>query len=126
MTAVDLFGTRQQRPRQECKDKTMTPEQCPRAQTLRTAMNAIHRQLDAGMMPAELFGMAALCEEIQAFTRDHSDAGAQAWHRAAVVTERLLYERGEGVRAEWIAAYAGLPPMDQRKAKRKATRKSRP
>jgi hypothetical protein len=124
MTAVDLFGIR--RPRQECKDKTMTPEQCPRAETLRTAMNAIHRQVAAGMMPAGLFGMVALCGEIEAFTRDHSDADAQTWHRAAVATKRLLYECGKSVRAEWIAAYAGLPPMDRPKAKRKATRKSRP
>jgi hypothetical protein len=89
----------------------MTPVQSPRAETLRIAMNAIHHQLVAGRMPAELFGMVALCDEIEAFTRDYSDADAQAWHRAAVATERLLYEGGEDVRAEWIAAYAGLPPM---------------
>jgi len=74
-------------------------------------MNAIHHQLVAGRMPAELFGMVALCDEIEAFTRDYSDADAQAWHRTAVATGRLLYERGEGVRAEWTATYAGLPPM---------------
>ena len=90
----------------------MTPEQRQHTETLRTAMNAIHHELDAGMMPEELVGMARLCDEIEAFTRDDGDADAGAWHRAAVAMKRFLHERSEGARAEWIAAYAELPPMD--------------
>jgi hypothetical protein len=42
---------------------------------------------------------------------------AEGGYRAAVATKRLRHERGEYVRAEcvraeWIAAYAELPPMD--------------
>jgi hypothetical protein len=91
---------------------TITPEQRHQTEMLRTEMNAIHRQPDSGLLPAFLSAIDATCDEVEAFTRDDNDTKAQAWHRAAVATKRILRNHGEDVKSEWIAAYADLPPMD--------------
>lgn len=89
----------------------MTPYQHHACEVLRTALNAIHRQLDEGMMPAELAAIEAQCDAVEAFIRDSSDTVAQRWQRAVEATRRLLHEPGDDVRSEWIAAYAEIPPM---------------
>ena len=87
------------------------PESDP-TEILRTAMNAIHQQPDTGMLPAELCAVHTIAEEVAAFTVGVSDYRAKQWHRAAMATKRLLSDHSEEVKAEWLAAYASLPPME--------------
>jgi hypothetical protein len=80
---------------------------------LRTAMNALHQQPDAGLMPVEFAVIDDICDSVKAQMRDNNDTGAQAWHRAAVATKQFIRDHSESVKSEWIAAYAGLPPMER-------------
>ena len=91
---------------------TMTPEQRHQTEMLRTAMNAFHQQPDSGLLPAQLSATDTIAAEVESFTRDQSAPAAQAWHRAAVATKRILRDHSEAVNTEWIAAYADLPPME--------------
>jgi len=91
---------------------TMTPEQRFQTEMLRTAMNTVQQQPDAGLLPVEHAVIDATCDEVEAFTREDNDTKAQAWHRAAVATKRFVRDHSEDVKAEWIAAYADLPPME--------------
>ena len=94
--------------RNERKQTKMTD---PR-EMLRTAMNAIHQQPDSGLLPAFQEAIDIISDGVEMLTRDDNDTKAQAWHRAAIATKRLLRDYSEDVKTEWIAAYADLPPMD--------------
>jgi hypothetical protein len=72
---------------------------------LRTAMNAIHQQSATGLLPAFLAAIDAICDDVLARPVD------AAWHRAASASKEILRDHSEDVKAEWIAAYADLPPM---------------
>jgi hypothetical protein len=93
----------------------LTPEQRHQTEMLRTAMNAIHQQPDSGLLPAELAAIDHICDQIVSFTLAADpprNLQARAWVRAAVATKQLLCDHSEDVKAEWIAAYADLPPME--------------
>lgn len=94
---------------------TMTPEQRHQTEMLRTAMNAFHQQPDSGLLPAFLAAIDEICDQVASFTLDADpprDSQARAWVRAAVATHAILRDHSEGTKAEWIAAYADLPPME--------------
>jgi hypothetical protein len=91
---------------------TMTEEQRFQTEMLRTGMNTIRQQPDSGLLPVEKSTIDAVCDLVEAFTRDDNDDHAQAWHRAAVATKRILRDFSDEVKDEWIAAYADLPPME--------------
>jgi hypothetical protein len=76
---------------------------------LRGLMTAIHQR--STFMPVEIGKMNDIADRVEKLTRDRNDTDEQAWHRAAVATKQLLAEPSESVKAEWIEAYADLPPM---------------
>ena len=76
---------------------------------LRTAMTLIYKGHDS------LYAFKAatddLCDEVLALK--HGDTvNAEPWRRAARATKAGLRSHDESVKAEWIAAYADLPPME--------------
>lgn len=94
---------------------TMTPEQRHQTEMLRTAMNTIHQQPDSGLLPAQLSAIDHICDQVVTFTLGAElprDSQARAWIRAAVATKAILRSHSEATKAEWIAAYADLPPME--------------
>lgn len=88
----------------------MTDDERYATEMLRTSMNAIH-QSAAGLPDAFLSAFDTIATEVEGFTRDQGDPAAQAWHRGAVATKRILRDHSEPVKSEWLEAYADLPPM---------------
>jgi hypothetical protein len=93
-------------------NEMMTPEQRHEFEMLRTAMNTVHQQKEIGLMPAELVAIDHICDAVVSSTRGNLQA--RAWNRGAVATKQILRDHSEGVKAEFIAAYADLPPMEWR------------
>ncbi len=58
--------------------------------------------------PATIWG----AQEVYARSKHSPATTATPTPKHGTATKRLLHERGEDVPAEWIAAYAALPPMD--------------
>jgi hypothetical protein len=75
-----------------------------RTEMLRAGMNAI-REPDEGLLPVEMVAIDAICDDVLARDVD------AAWHRAAAASKQILRDHSEAVKAEFIAAYAELPPM---------------
>jgi hypothetical protein len=90
-------------------DQHAAPYEMP-YEMLRTAMNTIHQQHDTGLMPAELAAIDQICDQVMSFPGVHRDG--REWYRAAVMTKALLRDHSQ--KAEWLSAYADLPPMEWR------------
>lgn len=79
---------------------------------LRTAMNWIFNQPPAGLPFAFLEAIDTISDNVEGLTRDSETADLQAWHRAAVATKAILRDHSEDVKAEFLEAFADLPPME--------------
>jgi len=79
---------------------------------LRTGMNMIHQQGNTGLFAAFQAAIVQNCDEVLELRHDEHTTEGKAWHRAALATKQILRSRDESVKAEWLAAYAELPPME--------------
>jgi hypothetical protein len=91
----------------------MTPEQSRECEQLRTLLNGLYRAIPVGgQSGGELAKIDWQCAEVAAATGGSTDDEAQAWHRAAVDTRRLLRRLDDDALREFNVLYAELPPME--------------